>query len=309
MTRFMSYILFNISKGKIRIAPIDLTSSKNDKPLSSDIIELLESEEYQNILKFFQSNIIFSESTNPTGVYNECKKYAEEHGTVHKKRQKVKDDFGNIKEIDAFDYYEQNNPDEYKIIFFDHVSLTTTERGLSLKQSIDKLSEYCVILRNRYKYTPVVIQQQAFAGESLDAFKENKVRPSIANLADSKYPSRDANVVLGLFSPFKYELREYLGYDITVLRDNVRFIEVLVNRGGSPGGLAALYFDGAVNFFEELPPPNDTGIQKIYTFLKNKRKVNKVLLAYGEKIINKKLHKDNIFTTFATQIKNKFKIK
>ena len=48
-----------------------------------------------------------------------------------------------------------------------------------------------VILRNRYKFTPVVIQQQAFAGESLDAFKENKLRPTIANLSDSKYPSRD----------------------------------------------------------------------------------------------------------------------
>lgn len=29
------------------------------------------------------------------------------------------------------------------------------------------------------------------AGESLDAFKENKIRPTVANLSDSKYPSRD----------------------------------------------------------------------------------------------------------------------
>ena len=108
------------------------------------------------------------------------------------RKQKIKDEFtGQTKEINVFDHYEQDDPDEYRIIFYDHVSLTSTEKGLTLKQSIDKLSEYFVLLRNRYKFSPVVIQQQAFAGESLEAFKENKLRPTIANLADSKYPSRD----------------------------------------------------------------------------------------------------------------------
>jgi hypothetical protein len=46
-------------------------------------------------------------------------------------------------------------------------------------------------LRNRYGFSPVVIQQQAFQGENLDAIKENKVTPTIANLGDSKYTSRD----------------------------------------------------------------------------------------------------------------------
>ena len=77
-----------------------------------------------------------------------------------------------------------------------------------------------------------------------------------------------ANVVLGLFSPFKYELPEYMHYDISKLRDNVRFLEVLVNRGGSPGGLVALYFDGAVNYFKELPrPENLAELNKIYDLI------------------------------------------
>ena len=193
MTRFMSFLLYNLSGGKIRIAPIDLLSTKNDKPVDDSILELLNTGEYAKIIDFFEEHIIFSASTNPTGVFVECKEYAEEHGTVYKKKQKIKDEFtGEIREIDAFDHYEQDDPDEYRIIFFDHVSLTSTEKGvITLKQSIDKLSENLVKLRNRYRYIPVVIQQQAFAGESLDAFKENKLRPTIANLADSKYPSRD----------------------------------------------------------------------------------------------------------------------
>lgn len=272
MIRFISYLLYILSDGNIRIAPVDLRSTREDKVLSKEILDIIKSDKYQKILKFFEDNVIFSASTNPTGVYNECRKYAEEHGTVHTKKQKIKDEFGNYKEVDAFDWYEQDDPDEYRIIFYDHVSLTNTERGLTLKQSVDKLSEYCVLLRNRYKFSPVVIQQQAFAGETLDAFKENKLRPTLANLSDSKYTARDANLVLGLFSPFKYELREYLGYDITKLKDNVRFLEVIINRGGSPGGIIALYFDGAVNYFSELPRANDReSLNKIYAYLDSLR--------------------------------------
>ena len=289
MTRFMSFLLYNLSGGKIRIAPVDLLSTKNDRPVDDSILELLNTGEYAKIIDFFEEHVIFSASTNPTGVFVECKEYAEGHGKVYTKRQKIKDEFtGETREIDAFDHYEQDDPDEYRIIFFDHVSLTSTEKGvITLKQGIDKLSENLVKLRNRYRYIPVVIQQQAFAGESLDAFKENKLRPTIANLADSKYPSRDANVVLGLFSPFKYELPEYQHYDITKLKDNVRFLEVLVNRGGSPGGLVALYFDGAVNYFNELPRPEEKeALKQIYDFLveSRKRKPIRAFIAFMKKI-------------------------
>lgn len=273
MTRFMSYLLYILSGKQIRVSPTELKSTKNSNPVDDSILDLLNTEEYSKIIQFFEDNVIFSSSTNPTGVYTECRRYAEEHGTVYKRKQKIKNDLGETIEIEVFDHYEQSDPDEYRIIFYDHISLTSTERGLTLKQSIDKLSEYFVLLRNRYKFSPVVIQQQSFAGEGLDAFKENKLRPTIANLSDSKYCSRDANVVLGLFSPFKHELPEYQKYDITKLRDNVRFLEVLVNRGGSPGGLVALYFDGAVNYFQELPrPENKEELNRIYNYLEERRK-------------------------------------
>lgn len=289
LTRFMCYLLYIQSGFKIRIDPTDLRSTKNDKVLDEAILDLLGKEEYDNIIQFFENTVIFSASQNPTGVYNECKRYAEEHGTVYRKKQKIKDEFGVEKEVDAFDYYEQDDPDEYRIIFFDHVSLTSTERGLTLKQSIDKLSEYCVILRNRYKFTPVIIQQQAFAGEGLDAFKEGKLRPTLANLADSKYPSRDANVVLGLFSPFKHELPEYMGYDISKLKDNCRFLEVIINRSGSPGGIVALYFDGAVNYFKELPnsKTQKAELDRVYQSLNKPNGKLFTLIGYSTNLINK----------------------
>lgn len=273
--RFMSFLLNYISAGTVRISPKDLKSSDNAKPVSQSILDLLDSEEYDNMIKFFEQNVIFSSTSNPTGMYNECRKYAQEHGITYTKKMTIKDEFGNKKTVEVFDWYEAEDPDEYKIIIYDHVSLITTERGLTLKQSIDKLSEYCVLLRNRYGFSPVVIQQQAFIGESLEAFKEKKIRPTIANLSDSKYPSRDCDICLGLFSPLKHELSEYLGYNIKVFKDNIRFLEVLINRGGQQGGITGLFFNGEVCEFKELPNPVDEQrINEVYNYLNKLRNKN-----------------------------------
>lgn len=272
MKRFMSHLLFMLSKGKIRISVTDLQSSKNDNPVEQNVLDTLKQEEYMNILEYFEEHIQFSTSRNPTGVYNEVKRYMEENGTVHKRKQKVKDDFGTTKEVDAFDYYEPNDPNEYVIVFTDHASLIQVERGMTLKQSVDKLSEYFVVLRNRYNVTPVLVQQQAFSQESLDNYKEKRLRPDSQGLADSKYSARDANLLLGLFSPFKFELKEYLGYDISKFRDNIRFLEVILNRGGVAGGIVALFFDGATCTFNELPlPDNKEAIEKVYNYLDSLR--------------------------------------
>ena len=281
MQRFMSYLLNLLSEGRIRVSSTDLQSSRNSRPLSQEVINTLQSDVYMDILKFFEEHIEFSSSRNPTGVWNEVRKYMEEHGKVHTKKQKIKDELGQTIEVDAFDYYEPDDPDEYVIVFFDHLSLVQLERGMTLKQTADKLSEYCVNLRNRYKVIPVIIQQQTAEMESLDAFKQNKIRPTAQGLADTKYTARDCNVLLGVFSPFRHELPEYKGYDITKLRDNSRFLEVILNRGGSAGGLVGLFFDGATCNWAELPKFNDTsGMGKLYKFLSNLNdSINSCLLA------------------------------
>lgn len=159
--RFMSYLLNELTDGEIHISPTELQSTDNSKPVSQEVLDVLRSEEFQKILTFFEEHVEFSASRNATGVYNEVKKYMEEHGTVHRRPQKIKDDFGNTKEVQVFDWYEPNDPDEFVLVFYDHLSLIQTERGLTLKQSADKLSEYFVILRNRYNVSPVLVQQQA----------------------------------------------------------------------------------------------------------------------------------------------------
>lgn len=268
--RFMSWLLYKL-KG-IRISPRDLRSTTSAVP--QEVLDILESEEFQEILDYFEGCVIIpDEAGNPTGIYKYCVRYAEEHGTVHYKKGKRKDEFGNVQEIEVFDSYEQDDPNEYRLVVIDTINLIDTERGMTMKQSMDKLSEYLAkYLRNKYHYSPVVIQQQAFDQESNEAFKLGRMRPSVAGLGDSKYTSRDSNVVLGLYSPFRFGQENCEGYDIKKLRDNFRLLEVIVNRDGEMGGLCPLFFDGAVCNFTELPHPKLTAeLAKVYKYAESIR--------------------------------------
>ena len=267
--RFMSYLLCKLSNYQLRVSPSELRSTT--RALSQDVIDILESESYQNIFKFYEEHVIFSTEANPTGIYKFCKKYAEEHGTVEYATYKIKDEFGIEQEVKGFKKYTPNDPNEYVITMIDTLNLVDTERGLTLKQSMDKMSEYLAkYLRNRFNITSIVIQQQSVESENNDAFKIGKIRPSVASLGDTKYSARDSQITLGLFSPFKHGLQEYLGYDITKFRDNIRFLEVLTNRDGNMGGIVALLFDGATCQFSELPKPDDKeGMRQVYNYIDN----------------------------------------
>ena len=291
LQRFECWLLYEYSGHKLRISPRDLRSTTT--AVSQEVLDLLQSDEVQDIIKYFEEHVIFpEEKPNPTGILNYCKSYARQHGTEYTKKGKYKDEWGQIKETEVFDHYEQDNPNEYRLIIIDTMNLIDTERGMTLKQSMDKLSEYLAkYLRNRYKFSPVVIQQQTFESEGNEAFKLNRLRPSAQGLGDSKYIARDCNVLLGLFSPFRFSLDTYLDYNIKKFKDNIRFLEVCINRDGEMGGIAPLFFDGAVCTFDELPLPNNkVELEKVYKYLdkiRNKQTVNTTISMFVYGIIKR----------------------
>lgn len=289
--RFMSYLLYTMSGFKIQVSPEELLSVRG--ALDNDVIELLKSDEYQNILNFFSQCIEFRESSNPTGCYVDLKKYAEANGKIHKKTITYPDKVtGEVISQEVFDYYEPFNPKEYVMIIYDHLSLINQEQGLDLRQSMNKLSEYMVYLRNTFNYIPVVIHQQSSETQSLDAFKANKIRPTPMGLADSKYTGRDCNVMLGLSNPYAFEIPEYLGYNITRLKNNVRFLEVVLNRDGNSNGILPLYFNGKCCYFTPMPSPrNENAMNKIYDLINNQNKVKKPSLL--NVLISKNKKKNN----------------
>ena len=78
---------------------------------------------------------------------------------------------------------------------------------------------------------------------------------------------------------------------LKILKGNFRCLEIVLNRSGESNAICPLYFNGAINFYKELPRPSDSiGIERIYREIENKKlKANKVsLLAFA---ITNKLNK------------------
>ena len=274
--RYMSYLLYQLDG--LRLAPTDLRSTSVDYPVPQEALDLLQSERYQERLRFFEECVQFeTEDTNPTGILRVCEAYAKSVGKYESHKIKSNSVLSD-KEIDVFDSYEQNDKNHYKICIIDHIGLVDREQGFRTKDAVDKMSEYFVkYLRNRYNYTCVAIQQQASESEGLEAIKQKRMIPTAATLGDSKYTARDADLVVGLFDPSKFGLQTWLGYKIQDLdgmglKNYGRFLYVLANRNGEMGGICPLFFDGAVCNFEELPKPEDiNAMTQYYSKVKNIR--------------------------------------
>lgn len=265
--RFMSYLLYILYN--IEVSPVDLSSIDERKPLSENILKLIESQEFQSILKYYEEHVKFMPSRNPTGVWKDMVGYANSHGKTLYEDYTYINDFGKECTGKKISGYIPDNPNEYVIIITDHVSLLETERGGTLKAAIDKLSEYYIILRNRYKYIPVAVQQQNIESIGIDAFKVDKIRPTLAGLADSKNPGKDCTVMLGITNPHGAGKENDLGYDIKKFKGNFRSLEVVLNRKGQSNSICPLYFKGSINYYKELPLPTNTAeITKVYEFLK-----------------------------------------
>lgn len=271
---FLCHLLYRLDG--IEISTKDLKSVDKDNPISDKILELLETERYQRYIKKFEEMVEYFDIKNPTGVNKTCREYALNHGHLNKKTIKIKGPLGEETDrevLDDINPYTSDDPEEYRIVILDNASNLMSENGLNKRETIEKMSKYAITLRDQLKYTFVLIQHQAQDKEGNEAYKLNRLKPSSDGLADSKTTSRDANLVIGLYSPFKYGLREYEGYDITKLRDNVRFMEVIEDRDyGANGKICPLYFDGAVSTFAELPRVTDKeGMEKIYRFIQSKQ--------------------------------------
>jgi hypothetical protein len=267
-------------KEGLRISPKDLKSTKADKILSENVLEIIR--KYEPYFNKIEEVVEFIDDIrNPYGIYNFVREYALANGKIYYRDVDiVNKSTSEVKTIKVEDYYEPNDPEEYVIVMIDHIGLISPEKNydtklpMTLHESIGKLSsDYLIKLRNRFNYIPVVIQQQAASQESVENKKYNKLKPTLDGLAGNKETQRDANLIVGLFSPFRHEIPVYYDYDIVFFKDNIRFLEILGGREGGGGVTCPLYFDGAVNYFKELPLPTDTQtLQKVKTIIQGIRK-------------------------------------
>lgn len=267
---FNSYLLYRLDN--IVISPTELRST--DHPVDEKIIELLESERYQRYIEAFNEMVTFNDTDrNPTGINKVCRAFAEERGhynyiTVMGKNS-VTGEPEEIRKLDPKEPWTPDDPELIKIVILDNAANLQEEQGLGKTGTIEKMSKYFVTLRNQMNWVCVLIQHQAQAQEGIENFKLNKIKPSSDGLADCKTTTRDANMVIGLYSPFKYGFDSYEHYNIKRFRNYIRFMEVIEDRDyGANGNICPLFFNGASSSFFELPRPDDTErLNEIYAYI------------------------------------------
>lgn len=275
----------NLYKKYGLVVPYNKILSYTKNRITAEELQLINKEKqyFDNLEEYVQ--FIDKDYVNPYAIYKDLYNYAVTSGTIHKKQVEYKElnvltGKQEIKYKEVFDYYEPNNPNEYVFIIIDHISLIGTEKeSPTIKLAMEKLSSHLRTLRNNFGYIPVVVQQQAASSEEQEFFRgqsiESKLIPSLQGLAESKLTARDANIVLGLFSPARYELASFRGYNVTQFQDNFRSLHLLKYRNGTPNSIVGLFFNGASNYFEELPKP-DEFIQNPKLLEKYKNEIKKI---------------------------------
>lgn len=114
------------------------------------------------------------------------------------------------------------------------------------------------------------------------------LEPNTASIGDIKVIIRDFYVLLGLFHPWKYEIKRYPyhdGYNTEILRNNFRSLLMLKNNEGEMAPRLPLWFDGKREIFSEMPTLKETDtLNAMYARILEEEKLRK------EQYVRRQLH-------------------
>lgn len=226
----INYIL---SKGKNRI---------------SDEVYKYAMEQCDYFYKLEQYVTFFDKPENPTGIWKTVLNYSNENG---KWKEAINSD-GQMVPSE----YKAYNPNKIVLVVVDHLGLMRCERGFLKKQNIDKMSEYAIILRNKCKYSQVFVQQLNRSMSSTERFSINRVEPQLSDFKDTGNTQSDCDICLAVFSPIRYDIKNFYGYNVSLLKNKFKSIHILKNRDGEADQMIGMGFIGQTGTFFELPQSN-----------------------------------------------------
>lgn len=151
---------------------------------------------------------------NPTGVYKDLMALAETEGTL-------------VRQYGETYLYTPNNPNAFRIVIIDHIRKLKPERGWQMKQTIDKMSEYMVVLRNLLGYTfvPILHTNRNLASTDKLNYYKGDIYPTSNDLKDSGNLGEDCNYLFTTFNPNddQYNLKEHFGFKMRDTKNNILY--------------------------------------------------------------------------------------
>jgi replicative DNA helicase len=255
---YHSIMVYKLYKDHNLIVPIKkLKSIILDEIIDEDVINKIEG--MRDWFNVFKKHVkVIDDIRKPTTIFKTVEEYllSVGHWITKDKVFHFKDGDKVVQIKDKFVYDSEQH---YVGVIIDHLALLSNESGLNIHQTMSRMSsDYGIALRDKYECFVTFIQQQAFETESKQytmkgGLVEEKLEPTMQTLGDNKLVARDADEIIALFAPNRYDIANHRGYQVLKMQDNYRSLQILKSRDGMSNVRIGLYFDGRNNIFEELP--------------------------------------------------------
>jgi hypothetical protein len=190
--------------------------------------------EYDEQGKQLQKGLIhfYEHRDNPTGIFKTLEKNAELNGTFLYQPYTVNEN-GKLVQKQAKIGYIPNDPNKYTIVIIDHLRKLKHEKGYDERETINKMIEYQVELRNLCNFTFVDIIHLNRNLADIDRIKyiKDNIYPTGDDIKGSGNLSEEADVLITLFNPLdeKYNLERH--FDVEIKKyPNYRSIHVVESR-------------------------------------------------------------------------------
>lgn len=221
-----------------------------DNKLTTEQTTLVAS--YEDYFKEFQKKLVIVDGEVSTTLYHDVlMEVAKRNGKFEREGRWISD----------CGVYTPTNPNKCIIVLVDTVNLAEIEAGhTTVKSAIDKISRMSVLFRNKCRFFICILQQISAEIASTDRARYGIMSPTLRDGEDSRRPTKDANIVLGLFEPLRH-LREgqttFKGYDMERLQQWLKTLHILAHREGVMNKYIPLKSHGAVPYFEQLKPARE----------------------------------------------------
>jgi replicative DNA helicase len=181
-------------------------------------------EELEDVIK------IYDNAVSPNDIRNVLNSVSDRHFIEHQNIIKPK------------------HSNHYIINVVDHVGLIKNEPGFNKKQSIDYLSSNVLIpTRNKFGMINVIVQQLN-RNTTADGRKGESISPMLSDFKETGSTQEDANMVIALFNPDRYNISVYRKMPID---KTFRTATILKNRDGEAGAEAILKMHGPSGHFND----------------------------------------------------------
>lgn len=161
--------------------------------------------------------IFIEQKNNPTGIRNDIIKFMLKHGVHITEPYSVVENGQEVIKTKVIGY-KPNNPKAMFIIILDHIRKPSRERGFSLKDNIDKMSEYMVEMRNMYELTfvPICHSNRNLADPNRKREAGEWLFITADDIKDSGNLSEDSDYVFTMFNPNdeKFNLDRHFGVQL-----------------------------------------------------------------------------------------------